>query len=128
MDLSQEIKRKTQQLIFLKSNYNAQVEDIDKEISLKKQIIEEMVIHFPLSLARQCLSLLKKNPPDNKTASTLLKQFKQQQMESESSFYEEEEYESEYFDHHNINSQKTAQSSSFSSEDSLEDDSFHFDN
>ena len=65
MDLSQEIKRKTQQLIFLKSNYNAQVEDIDKEISLKKQIIDEMVIHFPLSLARQCLSLLRKNPPDN---------------------------------------------------------------
>ena len=136
MDLSKEVKAKTKQLLKLKAEYSAMVQEVDKEFALKKQIINEMTIHFPLTLAQQCLSLLKKDPPDTKNISILLNQLKEHEMESDYSYEYDENEEEENFNNDNkmnfISSiSQTGESpinetGSGSSSDSL-DGSFHLD-
>ena len=137
MDLSKKVKSKTKKLISIKSEYSSLVQEIDKEFSLKKQIIEDMTIHFPLTLAKQCLSLLQKDPPDIATVINLLKQLKQQEMQSDSSYeydYDEinenKQTNEQQYQEKIVNSKKEQNpindDYSYSSSDSL-DGSFHLD-
>ena len=54
----QAIKAKTEKLIQLKKRYNAEVAEVDKELSEKLEKLSEETVHVPLKLALTCVNAI----------------------------------------------------------------------